>query len=159
MNYRVFNGNNGLHLTLPSGGLDALQVRGRWRGKVYLNSESLLEPDAKPLCEIPLRSPLKSQPNARRLSYFYNQGQTGALKQVSLFRIENRMFPDEPHEIVSRGKCVTPVKLTAPWKDWTKGVAAVTLKLRIAKAETGAVLTVPDLTSGVTVTLPRSNRF
>lgn len=142
VNYRVFNGNNGLHLTLPSGGFDTLQVRADWRGQVYLNSESLLKPDAKSLCEIPLLSPLESQPHARRLSFFYSEGQTGALKQVSLFRIQDETLPDEPREIVSRGKCVTPIQLAAPWQDWTKGVAAVKLKLRIAKVERGAVFTV-----------------
>lgn len=142
VNYRVFNGNNGLHLKLADGGFNVLQARGDWRGKVYLNSESLLEPVAKPLCEIPPRSPLKNQPNARRLSFFYSEGQTGALKQISLFRIQNGTLPGEPEEIVSRGKSDTPVELTAPWKDWRKGVAAVTLKLRVVKAEAGAVITV-----------------
>jgi hypothetical protein len=142
VNYREFNGNNGLHLTLPDGGFHALQVRGDWRGKVYLNSDSLAEPNEKPFCEIPLRKGITNQADARRLSFFYSEGQTGALKQVSLFRVETGELPDAALEIASRGKCVTPVELSAPWKDWTKGVAAVTLNLRIAKAEAGAVLTV-----------------
>ena len=142
VNYRVFNGNNGLHLTLPDGGFNALQVRGDWRGKVYLNSDALVEPKVKPLCEIPLRKALAYQANVRRLSFFYSEGQTGALKQVSLFRVESGSLRGDAQEIATRGKCVTPVELSAPWKDWTKGVAAVTLKLHIAKAEAGAVMTV-----------------
>ena len=68
VNYRVFNGNNGLHLTLPDGGFDVLQVRGDWRGKVYLNSDSLIEPKVKPLCEIPLRKAIARQ--AKRSAAF-----------------------------------------------------------------------------------------
>lgn len=142
VNYRVFNGNNGLHLTLPDRGFDVLQVRGDWRGKVYLNSDSLIEPKAKPLCEIPLRKAIAQQANVRRLSFFYSEGQTGALKQVSLFRVESGTLSGDAQEIATRGKCVTPVEVSASWKDWTKGVAAVTLKLRITKAESHAVLTV-----------------
>ena len=142
VNYRVFNGNNGLHLTLPDGGFHVLQFRGDWRGKVYLNSDSLTEPNENPFCEIPLKKAIAQQANARRLSFFYSEGQTGALKQVSLFRVEAGSLRGYAQEVATRGKCVTPVEVSAPWKDWAKGVAAVTLKLRIAKAEPGAVLTV-----------------
>ena len=31
VNYRVFNGNNGLHLKLADGGFNVLQARGDWR--------------------------------------------------------------------------------------------------------------------------------
>ena len=35
VNYRQFNGNDGLHVTLAEAGFDAIQTRGRWRGRVY----------------------------------------------------------------------------------------------------------------------------
>ncbi|HAY78435.1 MAG TPA: hypothetical protein DCY79_01365 [Planctomycetaceae bacterium] len=142
VNYRVFNGNNGLHLTLPDGGFDVLQVRGDWRGKVYLNSDSLMDPKVKPLCEIPLRKTLAHHGDAERLSFFYSEGQTGTLKHVSLFRVESGSLRGGSQEVATRGKCVTPVQVSAPWKDWTKGVTAITLKMRVENAETGAVVTV-----------------
>ena len=142
VNFRVFNGNNGLHLTLPDGGFDVLQARGDWRGKVYLDSDLLMEPKVKPLCEIPLRKALAHRGNARRLSFFYSDGQTGELKQVSLFRVEAGSLRGNAQEIAPRGKCVTPFAVSAPWKDWTKGVAAVTLKMLVENAEAGAAVTV-----------------
>ena len=44
--------------------IDVLQVRGDWRGQVYLNSDSLIEPRVKPLCEIRLREALARQASA-----------------------------------------------------------------------------------------------
>ncbi len=57
VNYRLFNGNDGLHVTLAEAGFDAIQIRGRWRGRVYAGREGLHPPDEPPLCEVlPLRT-------------------------------------------------------------------------------------------------------
>ena len=61
---------------------------------------------------------------------------------MSLFRVESGSLRGDSQEIATRGKCVTPVEVSAPWKDWTNGVAAVTLKMRVENAEAGAVVTV-----------------
>jgi len=73
VNYRRFNGNNGLHVTLPEGGFDAMQVRGDWRGRVYLDSNSLTKPDTTPFCRIPLSAPI-GRTHAHRVSFFYEEG-------------------------------------------------------------------------------------
>lgn len=120
VNYRRFNGNNGLHLTLPDGGFDEFQIRGDWKGNVYFNSESLTEPIAD--------SEKVERADARRVSFFYEEG---ALGQVSFF---------QTGEVAPIG---TPVEIEngAVWNNWTLGIAAVTLELKVADAEPGSVLT------------------
>lgn len=121
VNYRRFNGNNGLHVTLPEGGFDELQIRGDWKGKIYLNSDSLTEPDQS--------AATVQRADARRVSFFHEDG---ALTQVSFFRVGEAKPDGEPLEIENG----------AEWKDWTRAVGAVTLDLNIAKAEPGSVITV-----------------
>ena len=75
--YRAFNGNNGLHIALPEGGIDALFIRGMWKGDLFADLAGLRVPAvSQPLCAIrPLdgafirRFPRRI--DVRRLSFFY----------------------------------------------------------------------------------------
>ncbi len=124
VNFRRFNGNNGLHVTFPvsADGFDALQVRGNWRGRVFLDSDSLTEPKTPPFCEIPQTQPFGERILARRVSFFRDEG---ALAQVSFFRVENAK-PD--------GNPSPPLDFDAAWDDWTQAISAITLEFRATKA-------------------------
>ena len=121
VNYRRFNGNNGLHVTLPEGGFDKLQIRGDWKGKIYFNSNSLTEPSPD--------STAADRTDARQVSFFYEEG---VLSQVSFFRVDEAEPRGEPLEI----------ETGADWEDWAQAVNALTLDLKIAKAEPGSTITV-----------------
>ena len=78
LNYRAFNGNNGLHIKLAEDSFDALQIRGGWRGRLYADVDGLIQPgpETQIVCEIrPLsdafRRLFKEPVQARRLSFFY----------------------------------------------------------------------------------------
>ena len=121
VNYRRFNGNNGLHVSLPDGGFDKFQIRGDWKGNVYFNSGSLTEPDAQ--------SANVDRADVRRVSFFYAEG---ALGQVSFFHVD---------EAVAIGKRIE-FENNAEWEDWTQAIAAMTLDFKIANAEPSSVITV-----------------
>ena len=98
VNYREFNGNNGLHITLPPGGFDALQVRGSWQGQVYTNWPALTEPGTGvvALCEVTPGFPgvpFPQRVSDARLSLFYDAGVTGPLADVSFLRVDPGPLP------------------------------------------------------------------
>ena len=119
VNYRRFNGNNGLHVTLPPGGFDVVQTRGDWRGRIYLNSDFLKEPKAT----------TTNQREARRVSFFYD---TGALTQASFFRLGG----NQPE-----GRRVS-IEADTVWKDWRQAIGAVSLNFYAKQAVPGSVITV-----------------
>jgi len=99
VNYRIFNGNNGLHLTLAEHSFDALQIRGEWQGRLYADYGALTQPtaDVPALCDIRpengvFHKRFKRRIRARRLSFFYEEGQTGSLNDVAVLRVEERAF-------------------------------------------------------------------
>ena len=96
--YREFHAGNGLHVTLPAGGFDALQVRGDWLGRVYTNWASLTEPGTGvvALCEITHGFPgvpFPQRVSDTRLSFFYDAGVSGPLADVTFLRIDPGPFP------------------------------------------------------------------
>lgn len=95
VNYRLFNGNNGLHIVLPDGGFDALLTRGGWRGKVYADYDGLMPPGAEraALCDVTpqagvFRRSFDAPVRARRLSFFYaSKDENSPLADVSFLRV------------------------------------------------------------------------
>ena len=99
-NYRLFNGNNGLHITLAEGGFNALQIRGGWQGRMYAGGGvRLTEPgvDHPPLCEIRPRQETFSRMfvdpvRVRRVSFFYTDEEMGKrgkpFADASFLRVE-----------------------------------------------------------------------
>ena len=95
VNYRLFNGNNGLHVALPEGGFDSFLARGGWRGKVYADYDGLMPPDAgrAALCEVApkgdvFRCSFETPVLARRLSFFYSDKEAREpLADVSFLRV------------------------------------------------------------------------
>ena len=151
MNYRLFNGNDGLHLTLAKAGFDAIQTRGRWRGRVYAGREDLHPPDGPPLCEVrpqggAFHRRFEPRVEARRLSFFQEQGQDGALRDLTVLWVDrarsvslrwiwpapgNWSWPPEPRWSWRRPGPIRPL-----------GIAALTLELEVSRAGPGEVLSV-----------------
>jgi|ETNmetMinimDraft_30_1059905.scaffolds.fasta_scaffold63242_2 hypothetical protein len=99
VNYRLFNGNNGLHISLSEDSFDALLVRGTWHGRLYSDVEGLRRPsrEVKPLCKIaPVNGTFvrrfEQTIQAKRLSFFYDRDQSGTLRDVTFLRIENGTY-------------------------------------------------------------------
>lgn len=167
VNYRRFNGNNGLHVTLAEAGVDAIQIRGNWRGKVYVNHRGLSPPDGAPLCKIepkdrPFCRQFENTVQARRLSFFYNEGQTGSFKDLTILRIGGEKPKGEAIDLVvkkdvaisggrSRENSIdspatnsheSGYELQASWTDPSLGITAVTLELDVSAARRDTILTV-----------------
>lgn len=98
IDYRLFNGNNGLHITLAESGFNALQIRGGWRGALYADTDTLTVPAAELpyLCTIQSRGKsfhrlFEPAVDARRLSFFYidwEQAERGQpLTDVAFLRV------------------------------------------------------------------------
>lgn len=99
--YDEVYGNNGLHITLPEGGCDAMLIRGGWQGRAYADIDSFLLPGpAVPaLCEVRprfgvFRASFTPATPARRISFFYTQPQGEPLADVSFLRIAPAGAPD-----------------------------------------------------------------
>ena len=154
VNYRLFNGNDGLHVTLADAGFDAIQIRGRWRGRVYAGREGLHPPDEPPLCEVLPRDGgfsrrFERRLPARRLSFFQEPGQDGALRDLTVLRVDpgevdlpamylGELAGAEGLELAPG----TPAEVSAPWTDPSLAIAAVTLELEVSLADPGALLSV-----------------
>ena len=151
VNYRLFNGNDGLHVTLAEAGFDAIQIRGRWRGRVYAGREDLHPPDGPPLCEVrpqggAFHRRLEPRVEARRLSFFQEPGQDGALRDLTVLRVDPGEIGGPAVDVAASGELElvpgTPVELAAPWADPSLGIAALTLELEVSRAGPGEILSV-----------------
>ena len=151
VNYRLFNGNDGLHLTLAEAGFDAIQTRGRWRGRVYAGREDLHPPDGPPLCEVrpqggAFHRRFEPRVEARRLSFFQEPGQDGALRDLTVLWVDPGEIGRPAVDLAGTGELAlapgTPVELAAPWADPSLGIAALTLELEVSRAGPGEVLSV-----------------
>jgi len=94
VNYRVLNGNNGLHITLTEDEFDALQIRGGWQGKIYADVHGLMPPtaDTEPLCVVQtqtdeFRQVFAAPVRARQLSFFYAGKEPKPLADVTVLRL------------------------------------------------------------------------
>ena len=121
--YRAFNGNNGLHITLPEGGIDALFIRGTWEGNLFADLEGLHVPaGGEPLCTIrPLDGAFirrfPQRVDARRLSFFYDSPDLKrTLNDVTFLRFDDGVPPrNSAHEIsLGAGPKVEPDGVLAP---------------------------------------------
>jgi len=110
VNYRVFNGNNGLHITLAEDTFDALQIRGGWQGKIYTDYDGLMPPapDLAPLCTVRTQTDVFRQLfspaiRSRRLSFFYVGEDTKPLADVTVLRVTPRTDADAAGDNVTFG--------------------------------------------------------
>ncbi len=154
VNYRLFNGNDGLHVTLAEAGFDAIQIRGLWRGGVYAGREGLHPPDGPPLCEVRPRDGafhrrFEPRVESRRLSFFQEPGQDGALRDLTVLRVDPGEIGLPAADLGDLAGAAglelapgTPAELSAPWTDPALAMAALTLELEILQADPGLVLSV-----------------
>jgi hypothetical protein len=103
--YRAFNGNNGLHITLPEGGVDAVFLRGEWAGNLFANLPGLGVPaEAEPLCEVQPTNGVfirrfVDRLHARRLSFFYESDDLQrTLQEVAFLRLGKTFPPSESRD-------------------------------------------------------------
>jgi len=94
VNYGAFNGSNGLHVTLPEGTVDALQIRGGWKGRVFADVDGLLPPPpaTPPLLSVEsrlgvARARFDSPVTAGRLSFFYDETSEDPLADMSFLQL------------------------------------------------------------------------
>ena len=151
VNYRLFNGNDGLHVSLAEAGFDAIQTRGRWRGRVYAGREDLHPPDGPPLCEVrpqeeAFHRRFEPRVESRRLSFFQEPGQDGALRDLTVARVDPGEIGGPAMDLAASEELElapeTPVELAAPWADPSFGAAALTLELEVSRAGPGEILSV-----------------
>nr|HRU07545.1 hypothetical protein [Candidatus Brocadiia bacterium] len=115
VNYRLFNGNNGLHVTLPQEPFNAILVRGEWTGRLYADCHSLLPPDktVKPLSHIlpksgVFRCSFDAPVRASRLSFFYDEPEGKPLADVSFLRVTPGQPAQTGMAIYGLGPAATP---------------------------------------------------
>jgi len=115
VNYRLFNGNNGLHVTLAEEEFNALLVRGDWKGRLYANLDGLLSPGAnvKPLCHVLPRSgsfrhSFATPVRASRLSFFYDEAEGKPLANVSFLRVSPGQPAPAGAAVYGLGPAATP---------------------------------------------------
>ena len=108
--YSEVYGNNGLHITLPEGGCDAMLIRGGWQGRAYADIDSFVLPGpATPaLCEVRpqygvFRKSFVPATPARRVSFFYTQTQGEPLADVSFLRVTPGGLPDAAWDNLTYG--------------------------------------------------------
>lgn len=85
VNYREYNDNDGLHVTLPEGGFDTMILRGQWTGDMH--------GDGDVLCNIPVhpdafRLNIERDKSPRSISFFCGKKQVGPLADLTFARID-----------------------------------------------------------------------
>ena len=103
-NYRLYNGNNGLHISLAEEGFNALQIHGGWHGQMYagVSGRNLTDPDLQPVCDIRPRKEtysrlFKNPVTSRKISFFYTDeqhlGQGKPMADTSFFKVGPDTMP------------------------------------------------------------------
>ncbi len=118
VNYGFEYQNNGVHLSLPGAGFDAVQLRGGWSGRVYADWPDLHAPTAQTpaLLEVPgqvggFHHRFSQRQTPARLSFFTDAARGNPLADITLLQVEEDRQPGAA-KMLGIGPATEPDDLT-----------------------------------------------